>query len=319
MLSIINEKVLATARRLNERDVKLANGELNENNCPSDESFWAKPNSGADGLRGKDDQRVTAGGSHYSYGPYPRNRRILADIALCTGWNVKKFRELEQFCVSYAAAQYEAVERAPNISWDLSDLKNPLKDGKPFTFQHIAWCRLNHMIKRQVEYMDPGKLAVVKAGVLDMYESNSKTGKKKLPPKTVAGKKRKIMSVQPDDEKISQAQEEIDKDARYSAAVLCSLRPGHREPALVKSQIKAYMNSYNLTERELCEKVGMKEEEWNDFLLMKKKHDLYGSKAYHAAKKFLGVPDLDEVLEKENAPPTIYAREAESVRKRIKR
>ena len=320
MLSVINENVLNTARKLNERDAKLAAGDLPEDQCPSDEEYWAEPGSGADGFRGKDDQRVTAGGSKYSYGPYPRNRRILADVALSAGWSLEQAQELEQFCVSYAAKHYCQVEHESlKKQWDVSDIANPMKAGKPFTFQHIAWCNLKHIIRTQVEYMDPEKVATVKAAVFDMYETNSKTGKKRLPT-AVAGKKRKSTDV-PCDEEIAKAQEEIDKEERYRQAVLCSGTPGHKEPVLAKQQIKAYMASHKLTEEKLCKEIGVDVEDFKLFLAMKKKDDMYKSKAYHAAKKFLGAPDLDEVLEKENCPPPSSYRKqkAEKVREATKR
>ncbi|EME46112.1 hypothetical protein DOTSEDRAFT_70196 [Dothistroma septosporum NZE10] len=72
--------------------------------------------------------------------------------------------------------------------WNPTKLHNPKKDSVQFTFQHIAWARLPHLIDSAVEDMDPNKRAAVKAGVLDVCKGNSKTGHKALPS---AHKKRK--------------------------------------------------------------------------------------------------------------------------------
>ena len=321
MLSVLNENVLDTARKLNERDAKVAAGELKKDQCSSDEEYWSQPGSGADGLRGKDGQRITAGGSKFSYGPYPRNRRILADVALSAGWTLEQAQELEQFCVSLAAKHYYDVEHdykhCEHERWEISDIANPVKLGKPFTAQHIAWWFLKSAIKQQVEYMDSEKAAAVRAGVFDMYETNSKIGKKKLPA-TVAGKKRKSTDV-PCDEDIVKAQDEIDQEKRYVEAVRCSIRSGHKEPALVKQQIKAYMASHDLTQVKLCQEIGVRSVDFELFLAMKKKDEMYRSVAYHAAKKFLGAPDLNELLEKENLPPSYRRLEADEVRNATRR
>lgn len=161
--------------------------------------------------------------------------------------------------------------------------------------------------------MDSDKRAAVKAGVFDMYERNSKTGKKKLPT-SIAGQKRKNQST-PDDEEIEKAREEIDGEERYSQAVRCSIRPDHKEPALVKQQIKAYQASHDLTETSLCKEVGMELTDFQSFLSLKKKNDMYRSKAYHAAKKFLGCPDLGDMLDKENRSPPPMQQDVQVVRR----
>lgn len=319
MLSVISEPVINTARLLNERDQQLAQEGSNKENFKPDEDFWANT-KGVEGLKGKSGQPKRAGGSYYSLGPYPRNRRILADVALSTGWDVYKTRELEARCVIAAAKQYASVEKEAAVGgkpWDLTDLENPTKNGEPFTFQHIAWCRLPHLILRGVEDMDPDQRAAVKAGVLDVYKGNSKTGYKVLP---AISKKRKS-SDGPDLDEVEQAQAELNKEDRYSQGVMSQIRPHYRAPEVVKRQAKAYMVAEKMSSQDFCEKISITEHEYQSFLDCKKKKDQYESRAYHEIKAFLNEVDG---IENEPAVPWVktlgsYKRDENETKRAAKR
>lgn len=193
-------------------------------------------------------------------------------MALSARWDVYKTRELEARCVISAAKQYASVEKdaARGVKpWDLSDLANPTKDGGPFTFQHIAWDRLSHLIDTEVQDMDREKQAAVKAGVLDMYKGNSKTGYKALP---AASKKRKSCNG-PDAVEVEHAQAELDKKDRYSQGIMSEIRPHYCAPEVVKRQAKAYMVSEKISTAEFCDRVNIGEDEYQSFFNMKKKKE----------------------------------------------
>lgn len=171
MISVLESKAVLYALRL-DQEVQAENKEnrtlRNPSNPPvhldkTDEQFWALT-PGVTGAKTSKGELAKKGCSIYSWGPYPRNRRVLADFALAAGWDVKKAQMLERRrCINAMKTRLKEVSRGANVSGH-----QPTKDGTPYTFQHIAWSDLASRIKREFEEIDSLKLAVV------CYIANSK-------------------------------------------------------------------------------------------------------------------------------------------------
>ncbi|KAI1212156.1 uncharacterized protein F4807DRAFT_360915 [Annulohypoxylon truncatum] len=294
MITVITEEVLEAAREMNRRDVRSAeqirDGEDKEDDPNSsvadDDKIWAKYEN-IEGLKGAEGQPLKISGSYYSYGPYPRNRRILADVALAAGWTVEKARILERRCVNRNAKH---MSSPPNAMVDLSDPNQPkMKNGRPFTFQNVSWSFLRFYIELEMKEMDPTKLAIVKAAVLDLYESNSKTGKKNIPVYPRGTKRQSDDAVPVSSADIERAQEEIDKQERYLKAVHMQLydKKSFVPPDKVKSRIKAFLKSSGMSEEEFQNAIGVTESEFESFMKEKKKRPQLESKVFHNAPPFI--------------------------------
>ncbi|KAH9987545.1 hypothetical protein F4779DRAFT_611325 [Xylariaceae sp. FL0662B] len=288
MLTIITEGVLEAAREMNRRDIDrveiLQNAEQTNTsvNLPeiNDDDIWSKY-EGVQGPRGTDGQPVKEGGSYYSFGPYSRNRRILADIALAAGWNVEKARILERRCIRRFAQHSEGR------GLDLSNPNQPrMKNGRPVTFQHIAWYDLSGYIIQEMREMDPTKLAVVKAAVVDLYETNSKTGKKILP--SYSGEaRRKSVDVPVSEADIERAQEELEnKDRLLKAQIMAVHDKTYAPPDKVKLRIKAFLRSNNMSQEQFCEAIDVTNDQFEAFMNERKKQAMHESKVFHNALSF---------------------------------
>ncbi|KAI1485508.1 hypothetical protein F5X96DRAFT_659640 [Biscogniauxia mediterranea] len=297
MITVISDEVLDAARELNRRDICRLEAQLGneaEQQAPAatadnedDDEIWAKY-EGIEGLKGAAGQPIKVGGSYYSYGPYPRNRRILADVALAAGWTVEKARILERRCVAKMARHLKDVEKGSSPMVDLSDPNQPrMANGRPFTFQHISWSFLPWYVRAELREMDPGKMAVVKAAVLDLYEANSKTGRKVLPPCPGGGRKSDALPV--GDAEIARAQEELDRAERYSRALHLRYEEKRRylSPDEVKRHIKARIASGKVSEEDFCRAIDVTAEELAAFMAERKLRPQHESKVFHNALEYL--------------------------------
>lgn len=162
----------------------------------------------------------------------------------------------------------------------------PTKDGTPYTFQHISWSDLAFRIKRELKEIDPTKLAMVEAAVLDCYIANPKAenGGKELPP-LVPGEKRISDDVPVPMGNIRRAQEAIDTDERLKQAHHMSMHNKKKSmsPARVKGVVKAFLNGTSgrtvMTKEELCSAIDVTEEELDFFLGERQRNGMLGSKA----------------------------------------
>ncbi|KAI1144314.1 hypothetical protein F5Y05DRAFT_23665 [Hypoxylon sp. FL0543] len=294
MISLITDEVLNAAREMNRRDVRRAEqiteGEDQENANPSspeeeDDKIWAKC-EGIEGLKGAEGQPVKGGGSYYSYGPYPRNRRLLADIALACGWTVEKARVLERRLVDRDVKRSAAC-KVPSV--DLSDPNQPRTTrGVPYTFQHVATDWIRACIGAEMEELDPTKMGVVKAAVLDLYGTNSK-GRKKIPVYLPGTKRVDDETLPVSKEDIERAQEEIDKERRYRKARRMEFldRQHYVPPDKVKLRIKAFLRSSGMSEEDFCKAIDVTKDEFEAFMRARKKRLQLESKVYHEAPPFI--------------------------------
>ncbi|KAI0592762.1 hypothetical protein F4775DRAFT_467108 [Biscogniauxia sp. FL1348] len=294
MITVISDKVLDAARELNRRDIQRLEAQLEteaEQQAPAatadneDDQIWAKY-EGIEGLKGAAGQPIKVGGSYYSYGPYPRNRRVLADIALAAGWTVEKARILERRCITKMARHLKDVEKGSPMV-DLSDPNQPrMSNGRPFTFQHISWSFLPGYVRAELREMDPDKMAVIKAAVLDLYETNSKTGRKVLPP-CPGGRRSDALPV--GEAEIARAQEELDRAERYSRALHLRYEEKWRylSPDEVKRQIKARIGSGDVSEEDFCRTIDVTPEELAAFMAERKLRPQHESKVFHNALEHL--------------------------------
>ncbi|XXG96418.1 hypothetical protein Hte_002700 [Hypoxylon texense] len=299
MITVITEEVLEAAREMNRRDVRRAEQSHNSageetTNADSPESededdkIWAKY-EGIEGLKGAGNQPLKVDGSHYSWGPYARNRRILADVALAADWGVEKARVLERRCVKNMAEHSSKVSRIGN-PMDLSDPDQPRKrNGQPFTFQHISWTFLRWYIEREIKEMDPTKLAVVKAAVLDIYGTNSKKSGKSLPVYAPGTKRKSDDALPISEDDIQRAQQELDKEARYRKAVQMSFRDREHyvPPEKVKLRIKVFLKARGMSQEDFCRAIDVTEDEFEEFMSERKKRPQQESKVFHDALPFI--------------------------------
>ncbi|KAI1413643.1 hypothetical protein F5Y13DRAFT_27301 [Hypoxylon sp. FL1857] len=295
MISLITEEVLDAARELNRRDVRKVeqtleseDQEIIEVDPPEedDDKIWAKYR-GIDGLKGVEGQRIKGGNSYYSYGPYARNRRLLADIALACGWTVEKARAFERRFVKRAAKRLSDYH--DNNSVDNSNPNQPMmKRGIPFTFQHVPMDSIRRYMRLEIKEMDPTKMAIVKAAVLDLYGTNSK-GKKKVPVYPPGTRRMDNEALPVSREDIDRAQNEIDKEERYRKAVLmgCLDRQHYVPPEKVKLRIKAFLKSSGMSEEDFCKAINVAKDEFEAFMKEKKKRPQLESKVYHDAPPFI--------------------------------
>ena len=197
---------------------------------------------------------------------------------------------------------YEACEKPGLLhQWEICDPDNPIKNGRPFTFQHIAWDRLKWLIEDVLEEMDPDKKAAVRAGVIGMYGSNSKAGKKKLPPR---GTKRKSADG-PEQGEVAQAQETIDREKRYEEAINMKFEWGSdfKEPDWVKRRLTALEKKGELDVQEFCESIGATVGEYRAFVNERKKDEQYKSKVYHEGLRYFLKRAKESLKGKENKRP----------------
>lgn len=305
MISVLESNaVLDTARLMNRRDALRLDQEIEaenkENRClrnPSklpahldktDEKFWAST-PGITGAKTSQGEPGKKGGSYYSWGLYPRDRRILADVALAAGWDVKKAQVLEQRCINSMKSRLKEVDEGAGVSGH-----QPTKDGTPYTFQHINWSQLACRIKREVKEIDPTNLAVVMAAVLDCYTTNSKTydGSKQLPP-LGPGEQRVSDDVPVPLSNIRRAQEDIEANERLKQAYRMSVhdRKKFMSPVRVKGVVKAFLNGTSgrtaMTRQQLCSAMNVTEEELDFFLVERKEKAMLGSKGFHHALAYI--------------------------------
>ena len=297
MISVIDsEAVLHAARDMNRRDVwriEIEHGirkreEVNTAilEANDDDAFWARV-LGLGALKGINGENLKVGGSFFSWGPYPRNRRILADIALAAGWSVEKVRELEHRCVRRMADHFMALAEFRSRQEGLANPIQPMYNGSPFTFQHISWSFLTQYVMQEMEEMDKDKMAAVKAAVLDRYQPNSQTGKKILP---VYDKDTKRISddLPVSEDEIKKAQEVLDKKARYAVSVRMKYEDkSYLPPDQVKRRIKAYIVTHNIPEAEFCKQIDVTEDELTEFMTERKKRPMEESKVFHSAHAFM--------------------------------
>ncbi len=299
MLSVIeSDAVLDAAREMNRRDilrVELESGiheEADAETAPlevDDDEIWART-EGVDGLRGINGGRLKVGGSHYSYGPYPRNRRILADVALATGWSIEKVREFERRCVRRLEDYFKSSSGSGQ-----DDLSNPqpMQPGKSFTFQHISWSFLQRYMMSEMEEMDPTKMAAVRAAVIELYESNSKTGRKVLPTYD-RGTKRISDDLPVSEADITRAQEALDTEARYHAAIDMRLYDKtYMPPEQVKRRITAFIVTHNMSEEDFCKAIEVTEDQFKSFINERKRRPQEESKVFHNALSFINKGKVD--------------------------
>lgn len=301
MISVLeSDAVLETARLMNRRDAlrldQQVQAENKENRTlrnsaklpahldKTDEEFWAST-PGITGAKTSQGEPAKKGGSYYSWGIYPQNRRVLADVALAAGWDVKKAQGLERRCINSMVERY--------VGADVSG-HQPTKDGTPYTLQHISWSDLAYRIKRGVNTIDPTKLAVVMAAVLDCYTTNSKAldGSKQLPP-LGPGEKRVSDDVPVPLVNIRRAQEEIEADERLKQAYHMRIheRKKFMSPERVKGVVKAFLNGTSgrtaMTQQQLCSAINVTEEELDFFLAERKQKPMLGSKGFHNALAYI--------------------------------
>ncbi|KAI0840417.1 hypothetical protein F5Y06DRAFT_239915 [Hypoxylon sp. FL0890] len=294
MISIITEEVLDAAREMNRRDVRRAEqsleGEHQDNINPSpredeDDEIWAKY-EGIEGLKGAEGQPVKGGTSYYSYGPYARNRRLLADIALACGWKVEKARILERRFIKRSAKHMSACK---NPSIDLSNPSQPkVKRGIPFTFQHVSMETIRLYMQTEMKDIDPAKMAVIKAAVLDLYGTNSK-GRKKIPVYPPGTKRVDDETFPVSKEDVERAQEELDKEARYRKATRMHFldRQNYIPPDKVKLRIKAFLKSSGMSKEDFCKAIHVTEDAFEAFMSERKKRPQLESKVYHEAPPYI--------------------------------
>ncbi|KAI0180796.1 hypothetical protein GGR52DRAFT_5582 [Hypoxylon sp. FL1284] len=291
MLSVITEEVLEAAREMNRRDVRRVQQIYETGREPDDvgspeeedDKIWAKY-KGIKGLKGVEDLPLKMGGSYYSWGPYSRNRRILADIALAAGWGVDKARILEERCVNMNAKHLAGV----SSSMDMSHPSQPRKkSGQPFTFQHISWTFLRGYIEREIKDMDPTKLAIIKAAVLDLYGTNSKSGEKMI--LACQGERKDDEALPVTDADIEAAQEEIDKQERYFTALRAfyNERDSFVPPNKVKLRIKAFIKAKGMSQQDFCNAIGVTEDQLEEFMLEGKRRPQFESKVFHNAVPYM--------------------------------
>lgn len=234
MVSEVSQSVLEAAHELNVRDAKIGDAvkdgtyEQQKENFPDDDTVWA-------GIGGVKRKETNHGPGTTATGPYSRNRRILADIALCAGWSVDKTRQFERACIVNQADHRSSRSGIKRVGPD--DFRHE-KDDTPFTFEHISWSFLSSMIDHRLEQMDPEKRAVVRAGVINAYPGNSKE------PKLVHahGTKRKNVDL-PEDEQVEEEQQKVDKDRRYRAALRGDFHENWETPDQVKRKLKTLAES----------------------------------------------------------------------------
>lgn len=323
MISVIeSEAVLDTARLMNRRDAfrleQAVQAENKENrtlrNPPklpahldkTDEEFWAST-PGVTGAKTSKGELAKKGGSLYSWGNYPRNRRILADVALAAGWDVKKAQMLERRCINAMKTRLKEVYRGANVSGH-----QPTKDGTPYTFQHISWSDLAFRIKRELKEIDPTKLAVVEAAVLDCYIANPKAenGGKELPPMG-PGEKRISDDIPVPISNIRRAQEAIDTDERLKQAYHMSIhdKKNFMSPARVKGVVNAFLNGTSgrtvMTKEDLCSAINVTEEELDFFLEERKQKGMLGSKGFHNALAYIHKRSKDQQTQAREKRPAV--------------
>ncbi|KAI6091760.1 hypothetical protein F4821DRAFT_172669 [Hypoxylon rubiginosum] len=294
MITVITEEVLEAAREMNRRDVHRAeqihegsNEDTTEAGTPEeeDDKIWAKY-EGIEGLKGAEGQPLKVGGSHYSYGLYSRNRRILADVALAADWEVEKARILEQRCTK---SMVQHMERSKQPS-DVSNVEEPMrKNGRSFTFQDISWSYLLGFIEWEVKQMDPTKLAVVKAAVLDLYPTNSKKDVKNIPVYSPRTMRRSDDAVPVSEADIDCAQQELDKVERRRKAnrMMFRERDSYVPPEKVKLRIKAFLKAKDMSENEFCRAIDVTEDEFESFMSARKRDLQLESKVFHDAVPYM--------------------------------
>lgn len=315
MLSVIeSEAVLDAAREMNRRDVlriELENGIREKDDVDTelieadDDAIWART-EGVDGLRGVGGDRLKMAGSIYAYGPYPRNRRVLADVALAAGWGVEKARDLERRCVRAMARHFAALEsKTKPDDGGLLDPDQPRHNGKPFTFQHISWSFLTRYILSEMSEMDPGKTAAVKAAVLDRYESNSIKGRKVLPAYDRGTKRISDGDVPVSGADLERAQDALDREARYRAARHRQLHDaGYMPPDQVKRRLKAFIVTREMSEADFCSAIGVTEDQLAAFIRERKMRPLLESRVFHNAQAYMnGGKEVVEVEVVDKGPP----------------
>ena len=303
MISVIDsDAVFHAARDMNRRDVwriEIENGirKREEVNTAileaNDDAFWARV-VGLGALKGTNGENLKVGGSFYSWGPYPRNRRILADIALAAGWSVEKVRELESRCVRRMANHFLGFAEFRSRQEGLANPVQPMHNGAPFTFQHISWGFLTQYVMLELKEMDKDKMAAVKAAVLDRYQPNSQTGKKILP---VYDKDTKRISddLPVSEDEIKQAQDVLDRKARYAESVRMKFEDKkYLPPDQVKWRIKAYIVTHNISEAKFCKEIDVTEDELTAFMTERKKHPMEESRVFHSAHAFMNKEKADD-------------------------
>ena len=260
----------------------------------SDDDSW-RTVEGIQALKGTNGENLKISGSFYSWGPYPRNRRVLADIALAAGWGVEKARALERRCVRRMVQHFLDL---PQFKSRHEILANPIQpmynNSTPFTFQHISWSFLTMYVPLEMEEMDPHKMAAVKAAVLDRYEKNSATGKKVLP---VYDKDTQHISddLPVSEEEIKRVQEDLDKKARYIASVNMKFDDkSYVPPERMKMNIQSYIITHKMTEADFCEKIHVTEDELQSFMVERKKRSQEESKVFHNAHAFITKGKVDD-------------------------
>lgn len=176
---------------------------------------------------------------------------------------------LERRCINSMKSRLKEVYWGAEVSGH-----QPTKDGIPYPFQHISWSDLASRIKYQVREIDPTKLVVVKAAILDCYTSSPKAanGGKKLP-RLGPGEKRVSAG---DDVPVSLAaikwaQEETDTDERLRQAYHTSIydKRNYMSPVRVKGVVKAFLNGTSgrtaMSKEELCSAMSITEEDLDTF------------------------------------------------------
>lgn len=293
MISVIeSDGVLHAARGMNRRDASRLDNKGNVNTtAPSeneDDRIWADT-EGVRGLMGASGRPLKKGGSYYSWGPYSRNRRILADAALAAGWNVEKARVLERRCVQKTAQHLKSVDRSGTMRMDLSDPDQPTHQGTPFTFQHVCWGDLVRFISSEVKEMDPSKMAAVKAAVLDCYSSSNKAIPGKTLPPCPPGETRISDALPVTKAVLQRAQDDLDKQARYSRATDMKFEDEYYVgPDEVKKDIKNFLSSNkDMSQAKFCEAIDVTEDELTTYLKERKEKSKLESKVFHNAPPFM--------------------------------
>ncbi|KAI0138566.1 hypothetical protein F4776DRAFT_59119 [Hypoxylon sp. NC0597] len=294
MISLVTEEVLDAAREMNRRDVRRAEqaseGDNQESINPNshaeeDDKIWAKYD-GIEGPKGLYGQPLKEGGSHYSYGPYSRNRRLLADIALACGWSVEKARILERRLVQRNAKRMSEGEH-PSV--DFSNPNQPkLKRGTPFTFQHVPMDSLRWYLPVELKEMDPTKITIVKAAVLDLYGTNSK-GRKKIPVYPPGTKRIDDETLPISKEDLERTQEEIGKEERHRKAIRMKYldRAHYVPPDKVRLRIKAFLRSSGMSEEDFRKAIDVTKDEFDVFMTARKIRPQLESKVFHNAPPFI--------------------------------
>lgn len=95
------------------------------------------------------------------------------------------------------------------------------------------------------------------------------------------GTKRKNVD-RPSDDEIEQEQKILDDERRYRAALL-GQGDGWQEPKQIKNKLKALVNSGDISQAEICRQLKVTEEDYENFMSLKKQHDNLSSVVYHNA------------------------------------